>query len=40
MRFFELLSLLIATSLLQKLVVLTYHDGAMRLFSGYTVRAQ
>ena len=24
----------------QKLVVLTYHDGAMRLFSGNTVRAQ
>ena len=40
MRSLKRFSLLIATSLLQKLVVLTYHDRAMRLFGGYTVRAQ
>ena len=33
---FELLGLLIAPPLLQKPVVLTYHDGAMRLFGRHT----
>jgi hypothetical protein len=38
--FFEPLSLLITPSLLQKLVILTNHDGAMRLSGGHTGGAQ
>jgi hypothetical protein len=34
--FFELLGLLIAPPLLQKLVMLTYYDGAMRLLGAGT----
>ena len=33
--FFERLGLLIAPPLLQKLVMLTYYDGAMRLLGGH-----
>src|SRR5258708_67613 len=38
--FFKLLGLLIAASLLQKVVMLTYHDGAMNLSGGHPLRAQ
>ncbi|HXO98248.1 MAG TPA: hypothetical protein VN857_16780, partial [Chthoniobacterales bacterium] len=38
--FFELFSLLVAAPLLQKVVILTYHDGVMRLSGGHTLRAQ
>jgi len=38
--FFERFSLLLAPPLLQKLVMLTDYDGAMRLVSWHTLRAQ
>jgi len=37
---FERFSLLLATSLLQKVVMLTDYNGAMRLSGGHTLRAQ
>jgi len=37
---FKLLAWLFAAPLLQKVVILTYHDGSVRLSGGHTLRAQ
>ena len=37
---FKLLALLFAAPLLQKVVILTYHDGSVSLSGGHTLRAQ
>jgi hypothetical protein len=37
---FERISLLLAASMLQKVVMLTGYNGAMRLSDGHTLRAQ